>query len=136
MNNLTLLKNIRELATLAPAHKKNGRNLLPEDLGIIKNASIIYSEDKILYVGDSDSIPQKYKITSTYDLSKNCLTPALVDAHTHLVFAGNRSNEYKMRLDGESYEKIAASGGGILATTSAVINSSRKDNIAQPPIRI
>ena len=58
------------------------------------------------------------------DLSGKVLMPGLVESHTHAVFAGSRANEFRMRLAGASYEKIAKQGGGILNTVKAVRNSS------------
>src|SRR5690606_25984530 len=48
-----------------------------------------------------------------------CLTPGLVDCHTHLVYGGDRATEFELRLQGASYEEIARAGGGILATVNA-----------------
>src|SRR5207244_4722238 len=59
-------------------------------------------------------------------LSGAWVTPGLIDCHTHLVFAGTRANEYAERLRGRSYEEIARSGGGILATVRAVRAASEE----------
>ncbi len=55
----------------------------------------------------------------TYDCKNKLVTPGLIDCHTHLVFAGNRANEFEQRLNGVSYTDIAKQGGGILATVTA-----------------
>lgn len=62
--------------------------------------------------------------TRRVDLQGRMVLPGLVDCHTHLVFAGDRSAEHALRLSGASYEEIARSGGGILATVEAVRNAS------------
>ena len=54
-----------------------------------------------------------------YDARGGWLTPGLVDAHTHLVYAGDRAHEFEMRLEGASYEDVARAGGGILSTVRA-----------------
>jgi imidazolonepropionase len=53
------------------------------------------------------------------DAEGRCVTPGFVDAHTHLVFAGNRAAEFEQRIDGATYQQIAAAGGGILRTVAS-----------------
>ncbi|WP_300556812.1 imidazolonepropionase [Maricaulis sp.] len=72
--------------------------------------------DRIAYVGPRSEAP--VDVSETVDLEGRWVTPALVDCHTHIVFAGDRSDEYARRLQGESYEDIARSGGGIARTVS------------------
>jgi len=114
---ITLYKNISEVLTLKEAYKKDGRNLLPEDSCILKDASVIFSDDEILWVGQTSEIPESYSIDESIDLNGKVLTPELVDSHTHVIFGGNRANEYSMRLNGADYVEIANSGGGILSTS-------------------
>lgn len=61
------------------------------------------------------------------DCTGKLVTPGLIDAHTHLIFEGNRANEFEMRLQGVPYQTIAAQGGGILST----VNATRKASICQ-----
>lgn len=107
--------NINEIVTLEGAHKKDGRLLLREDLSIIQNGAVVFSDDEILWVGESSDLPVNYR-HGAIDLSGHTLTPEIVDSHTHLVFGGNRAQEYADRLNGTSYEEIAKRGGGILYT--------------------
>ncbi len=120
-------KNLNQIITLADAAKKDGRNLLPKDLGIIENASIIYDSSKILWIGNSSEIPKKYLEIKLQDMKGHILTPEIVDSHTHLVYGGNRSFEYTMRLNGEDYEAIAEAGGGILSTMEKTITATEKE---------
>ncbi|MCO4752922.1 MAG: imidazolonepropionase [Bacteriovoracaceae bacterium] len=113
---MKLLKNIKELATLEGAFQKDGRSLSPSDLGIKKAAALVIDQGKILWVGQSDQIPQEYSNISSVDCSQYVITPQIVDSHTHTVFGGNRAFEYSMRLNGADYEAIANAGGGILST--------------------
>ncbi|WP_102403033.1 imidazolonepropionase [Vibrio sp. 10N.261.55.A7] len=62
-----------------------------------------------------------------YDCKNNIVTPGLIDCHTHVVFAGNRANEFEMRLNGTPYTEIAKQGGGILAT----VNATREATVEQ-----
>lgn len=130
------LKNISQLLTLESTLKKDGRNLLPEDLSIIDNGSVIYDKDKIHWVGKSEDIPSNIKISKKIDLSGYSLTPELVDSHTHLVFGGNRANEYMMRLDGADYQAIAQAGGGILASQSGTNSLSEEELFNESCIKI
>lgn len=115
-------KNLNQIITLAGAFEKDGRRLSPDDLGIIHNAAIVFNNDKVLWCGKTDELPTKYSNLSPIDLSGHILTPEIVDSHTHLVFGGNRSFEYTLRLNGADYEEIAKQGGGILSTMKNTIN--------------
>ena len=79
--------------------------------------------DSIAWIGEAtQDIPSKY----TIDAKGMLVTPGLIDCHTHVVYTGNRSQEFAMRLQGKSYQKIAKEGGGILATVNAVHKSSEE----------
>tara|TARA_R110000868_G_scaffold100128_5_gene275421 strand:+ start:19396 stop:20586 length:1191 start_codon:yes stop_codon:yes gene_type:complete len=132
---ITVWSDISELATLSGATKKDGRNLLPDDLGLISDAAIAFDQDKILWQGKSSSLPQQYQ-HSAVSLKDHVVTPEIVDSHTHLVFAGNRADEYKMRLDGADYQVIAASGGGILSTMNATKDADEEELFQQAKARI
>jgi imidazolonepropionase len=121
------LKNIRQLATLDSVAIKDGRKLNPEDLSILENASVVFDDQSIIWVGADDDLPSEYSDSLSYDCSKYIVTPELVDCHTHLIFGGNRANEYSMRLNGADYQKIAEAGGGILATMNGTNQTSEED---------
>ncbi len=110
------IKNLSQIITLEGVHKKGGRRPLRGDLCIIENGSIVFDEDKILWVGSQKNIPKEYENIPFIDGSGHILTPEVVDSHTHLVFGGNRAREYGMRLDGADYQEIANAGGGILSS--------------------
>jgi imidazolonepropionase len=84
--------------------------------GLIKNAAMKR------VINDFGKSPGKIKKTSLekIDARGKVIMPGFVDSHTHLVFAGDRANEYTMRMEGKTYEQIAAAGGGIINTVSAV----------------
>jgi imidazolonepropionase len=87
--------------------------------GLIKNGAIAITGERIAWAGRSADIPAAYTHWPRHDLGERLVTPALIDCHTHLVFAGNRAREFEMRLEGASYEDIARAGGGIVSTMSA-----------------
>lgn len=118
------LKNIKELATLKGAHEKDGRRLSPEDLSLIKDASVIVDTDEnILWSGKTSELPSKFKDTPSVDCTNFVITPEIVDSHTHTVFGGNRAFEYSMRLNGADYQDIAKAGGGILNTMEKTLSA-------------
>lgn len=113
---MKVFRQIEELITLKDAHLKDGRNLLPEDLGKIQKAAVVFNEQEIVWVGEDCNLPSEYQYYETKYLSGYCLTPELVDSHTHIAFGGNRAHEYAMRLNGADYQEIANAGGGIIET--------------------
>jgi imidazolonepropionase len=106
---------LNQIVTLKGAHQKDGRRLTPEDLAIVSNGAVVFDETKILWVGESERFPEQYRPLAR-SLRGHVLTPELVDSHTHVVFGGDRAQEYADRLNGTSYEEIARRGGGILYT--------------------
>ncbi|HOP21470.1 MAG TPA: imidazolonepropionase [Gammaproteobacteria bacterium] len=94
--------------------------------GMIENGAIAITNEEIQWVGSSSSlnkIPNELA-KEVIDAQRNLVTPGLIDCHTHLVFAGNRSDEFEQRLNGISYEEIAKQGGGILSTVRATREAS------------
>lgn len=88
--------------------------------GEIENAYLVIGDDgKIGDYGALCDLPDDALFGEVYDGEGACLTPALLDCHTHLVYGGNRSNEFEARLQGVRYEEIARGGGGIQATVRA-----------------
>jgi imidazolonepropionase len=125
--------NLNEVLTLKSAHSKDGRKLQPDDLSIIKNGAIVFDETKILWVGETSRFPEQYR-NLAIDLSGHVLTPELVDSHTHIVFGGDRAQEYADRLNGISYEEIAKRGGGILYTMKHT-NSATSEELFQTAVK-
>jgi len=119
--------NIGQLVTLAgPARPRVGEEL--RELAIIENAALLVDNGRIVaagsYSGLHDQIPLHAMVV---DAEGRCVTPGFVDAHTHLVFAGNRAAEYEQRIAGATYQEIAAAGGGILRTVGLTRAASEDD---------
>lgn len=125
----SVYRNFAQVITLNEAHRKDGRNLNVNDLSIIENASIIVEDSKILWVGRDSELVSKDgdKVVQCHG---KIVLPEFVDSHTHLLYAGDRSQEYLMRLNGAQYEEIAKAGGGILNSQKAFGESS-EDNLIQ-----
>ncbi len=109
-------RNLSQIVTLKNAWQKDGRRLKPEDLSIISNGAVIFSNKEILWVGEEEHIPEQYAGLKGINGEGKVLVPELVDSHTHLIFGGDRAHEYTMRLNGADYEAIGKAGGGILNT--------------------
>jgi imidazolonepropionase len=132
-----IFRHFSEIATLRGALQKDGRNLKPSDLGLIKDGSIVFNADEILWVGEDKDLPEDYQGQDFIDVSGKTCVPEIVDSHTHVVFGGDRAHEYSMRLNGASYEEIAAAGGGILNSMQGTNALSRNElfKIAQQRIK-
>lgn len=124
---MKIYRNFSQIVTMTPAAQKDGRNLHANDIGLLRNASIVFDNEKIIWIGFDSEIPEEYQDLEFSDCTGFTLTPELVDSHTHLVFGGDRSMEYTMRLNGASYEEIAAAGGGILNSMNGTNALSRSE---------
>ena len=89
--------------------------------GLIRDAAIGMTDGKLVFVGPAHVLPQAPHglAREVRDLGGRWVTPGLIDCHTHLVFGGDRADEWHARLEGASYEEIAAKGGGIASTVKA-----------------
>jgi imidazolonepropionase len=119
----TIIKNASQVVTV----DTNGQNFKRgKELGTLNilNGFSILVEDGLIKDIVSNSTADKINVDSIID-AKDCIVlPGLVECHTHAVYSGSRANEYLMRLNGASYEEIAASAGGITSTMKSVRNSS------------
>ena len=92
--------------------------------GLLENAAIALRGGRVTWLGSQADLPAEYSALECEDLKGRLITPALIDCHTHIVFGGNRAREFEMRLNGASYQDIAAAGGGILSTVNATRKAS------------
>ena len=104
--------------------------------GLVEDAAIAVQEGRISWVGDTSDLPQDYADWEKDELEGALVTPALVDCHTHLVFGGDHSREFALRLQGASYEEIAKAGGGIRSTVSATRQATDEDLLASAVRRV
>jgi imidazolonepropionase len=98
------------LATLDPARP---------GLGVVERGAIGVKKGRIAFAGPQDELPGDADAAQRIGLDGRWITPGLIDCHTHLVFAGDRSHEFERRLEGATYAETAALGGGILSTVRA-----------------
>ena len=117
-----LWRNAR-LATLNPA--------LP-GLGLIENGVIAVEDGRIVYAGSEADLPFSIEnAAEVIDCGGRWITPGLIDCHTHLVHAGDRANEFEMRLAGASYEEVARAGGGIVSSVRSLREASEDELVRQ-----
>jgi len=104
-----------QLVTLAgPKRPRVGAEM--SELGIIRNGGMLIRDGTIDMIGPSNEIEKKSRDAEIVDASGRVVLPGFVDAHTHLVFAGNRLDDFERRARGETYAQIAKAGGGIWST--------------------
>jgi len=104
----TLISNIGELVTNSD-----------KELGIIKDAALVFENNKVIWVGENTKAPAADKVI---DAKNGTVTPGFVDSHTHAIFAGDRSKDYEARMSGTSY-----SAGGINTTVAATRSASDEE---------
>jgi imidazolonepropionase len=114
-----LVFNIGELVTNDPA--RGGL------LGIVEGSAVAIVDGRVAWIGDEISLPEAYRDLPLRDAGGAAVLPGFVDAHTHLVFAGDRSDEFDRRLRGETYAEILAAGGGIHSTVAATRAAAEED---------
>jgi imidazolonepropionase len=132
LDSLVLYYDIHQCLTLAGVAAKKGRHPETEDLGIIETAAMVVDSEssKIVWVGRNEAIPQPYEaIVNRYSCENEVWLPELVECHTHLIFAGDRSLDFAQRAAGKTYAQIAAEGGGILTTLSHTRRASFEELI-------
>ena len=98
--------------------------------GLIDDGAIVVEGREIRWVGPRLDLPQEFAGSEAMDLGGRLVTPGLIDAHSHVVYGGNRAKEFEMRLSGASYEEIAKAGGGILSTVTATRAATQEDLVA------
>jgi len=116
-----IIKNAEELLTLPSSFKEDS------GLGIIRNGALAIRGEKILWVGKGDQLSKEVSLIregQEIDATGKVVMPGLIDAHTHLIFAGSREHEFEQRVQGLSYLEIAERGGGILSTVEATRRAS------------
>jgi len=123
-----LIHSASQLLTLAGGPQR-GRDL--GRLGLIEDGAVLVRGGRIEAVGPSAVLRAAYPHEETWDASGHVVMPGFVDPHTHLVWAGDRAQEFEWRTQGKTYQEIAAAGGGILATVRATRAASPEELLAQ-----
>jgi len=130
-----IVTNAGELLTIASPGPRRGREMA--DLGIIRHGALAAEQGRITYVGPArDVLDLAGPTTAVIDAGGRVVMPGFVDAHTHLIFAGDRAAEFEQRLHGATYLEILARGGGILSTVQATRRADQATLIAESGRRL
>jgi len=119
-----IIEKANQLVTLRGGSEKPLTKENMRQLGIIENGAVAVKNGKIIDVGKTEQINSKYKSENVINAYGKLVAPGFVDAHTHLVFAGSREDEFEMKLEGISYMEILQKGGGILRTVAETRKAS------------
>jgi imidazolonepropionase len=129
MSSLAVLHASQLVTVAGPPRARSGKDL--GELGIIPDGGLLAADGRITHVGRTSEIEKLcQRDTEVVDARGCAVLPGFVDAHTHLVFAGNRLEDFESRARGETYEQIAKRGGGIQTTVQATRAASEEDLFA------
>jgi imidazolonepropionase len=129
MNSLAVIHAAQVVTLAGPKRPRVGAEMA--ELAIIHNGGMLIRDGKIDSVGRSDEIEKRSRGAEIVDAGGRVVLPGFVDAHTHLVFAGNRLDDFERRARGETYEQIAKAGGGIWSTVEKTRAASGDELFAQ-----
>ena len=101
-----------------------------------QSACVVVQQGQMAWVGPEAQLPAAYQALPRHDARGALATPGLVDCHTHLVYGGQRANEFAMRLAGATYEEVAKAGGGIVSSVKATRVASEDELFAQAVPRL
>lgn len=99
----------------------------PDLVGEVRDAAVAIEAGRVVWAGSAAEAPARHTEVETLDVEGRAVIPGFVDPHTHLVFGGDRSDEFAARMGGASYEDILSSGGGIHATVAATRQTSDEE---------
>ena len=125
-----IIENAAQVLTLKAA--KNAA-AAEEKLGIISKGAVVIADSRIAWAGPSSEISSEADLSRNprrIDASGKVVLPGFIDSHTHLVFAGTREKEFELRLQGASYQEIAAQGGGIKSTVQKTRQAGKEELFA------
>ncbi|MBA8760249.1 imidazolonepropionase [Staphylococcus schleiferi subsp. coagulans] len=122
-----IIQNIKELILPKSVDQPlKGKEL--DELTVIQNGTVVVDDGKIVYSGP---YTEDYEAKEVIDASNRVVSPALVDAHTHLIHGGSREHEMALKRQGKSYLEILESGGGILSTVEATRQATEDELFAK-----
>jgi imidazolonepropionase len=128
-----LIHSASQVITLAGGPQR-GKQL--GNLGLVPDGGILFREGRILDVGPTPTLLEKYPVEEQFDARGRVILPGFVDPHTHVVWAGDRAEEFESRLAGKTYLEILDAGGGILSTVRATRQASLESLKEQTRSRI
>ena len=128
MSSIAVLHASQLVTLTGPKRPRIGAEM--SELAIIRDGGMLVRDGEIVRVGASDEIEKNVRDAEIVDARGRVVMPGFVDAHTHLVFAGNRLDDFERRTRGETYEQIAKAGGGIWSTVEKTRAASEHELLA------
>jgi imidazolonepropionase len=128
MSSIAVLHASQLVTLTGPKRPRIGAEM--SELAIIRDGGMLVRDGEIVRVGASDEIEKNVRDAEIVDARGRVVMPGFVDAHTHLVFAGNRLDDFERRTRGETYEQIAKASGGIWSTVEKTRAASEHDLLA------
>jgi imidazolonepropionase len=125
-----IIHNAGQLVTCA-SNGNPKRLAAMQDVGIIENGAVAVKEGVVVAVGKSDQILRDFHASDVIDAGGKVVCPGFVDPHTHIVFAGDRFNEFVLKIKGAEYLEILANGGGIISTVRQTREATILDLVEQ-----
>ena len=130
-----IIYNAGQLVTCASGEKPK-RLAQMRDVGLITGGALAIKDGNIIGIGTNAEIHREFEAGNSIDAGGKVVCPAFVDPHTHIVFAGDRINEFELKIKGADYLEIMAAGGGIVNTAKRTRAASLKDLVEQSSLRL
>jgi imidazolonepropionase len=124
MNSPVVIRNAAELVLVCDRGERVKRGQAMQSLATVRDGAVVINDGLIEWIGASQNLARIPPGANVIDASHKTVLPGLIDSHTHLIFTGSREDEFEDRLQGRSYQDIAARGGGINATVRRVREAS------------
>ncbi len=122
-----VLRHAAQLAGVSAAGEQRRSGAALREVGIVPDGAVVVEGERIAWLGPTRDLPPVPADAVVLDLAGKVVIPGLIDSHTHLVFAGDRVEEWERRLAGATYQEISAAGGGIRSTVRAVRSASKAE---------
>ena len=130
-----LVQRANQLVTCASSNGPK-RGSAMADVGLIPDGAVAVADGRIVAVGPTDDVLAEYSARRMVDASGKVVCPGFIDAHTHVVYAGDRVAEFEMRIQGATYMEIMQAGGGIVSTTQATRAATVEELVAESRARL
>ena len=130
-----IIHNIGQLVTCA-SNDFPKKGAIMNDVGMIENGAIAVKDGLIAAVGKSDELLRECKTENSIDAQQKVVCPAFVECHTHIVYAGDRINEFELRIKGATYLEIMEAGGGIVSTMKYTRQANLEELVQQSRQRL
>lgn len=130
-----IIHNAKQIVT-CKSNGKAKKGSAMQDLGIIEDGAIAVDNEKIIAVGKSEEITTEFSGENSIDANGKSVTPAFVECHTHIVYGGNRLDEFELKIQGADYLEILESGGGIISTVKKTREANLDELVEQSRKRL